>query len=447
MAMGYENKEDQEIVLDFGKFWEIIKYRKKLFLKSFIIILLLLIVLVLILPKKYEVNADLYVNKTNNTNLAEINPYVIASLGGADNVSSLLSGGNGAGLQNEVEIMRSPLVLNNVIKDNNLRYLKGEKKGELLSTEDFLKKNISISPKRGTNVISISYKSRKPLQSYNVVNSIISNYEKVNEGINTKKAQKDKELLAKTYADTNKSVNQKLATLKTASTLPESSATNLGMLAALKGHSRAIGGAMGSIQSQIVEGKKSQLSIDQDVDKLKFVKTKLEWSNLIEKMAKDTTNVIVLKKPELKRSFDYTEPNLKVNIILSIFLAIAGALLAVLYIENMDKSLTYTVLGKNTIFNIEDNLEDLKLLLMANQNDNFSLVSFNGFSQLILQQLSSSPNLKIIPAQINPQTINEIVNSNNIILAGKVGETSKKTYQQIKCVCEDAQKPICAEIV
>lgn len=436
--------ENDELIIDFKKIFRILNHRKLLIAKISISFILFFVILTFIIPKKYETDADIYINKSTNTNLADINPYVISSSGGEEFPG--LPGATADNLQNEIEIMKSPLIMDKVIKENNLRYKKGKKKGELLSTKDFLKKNISIEIKKGSNVISISCKSKNPVLSYNVVNSIISNYQKVNEEINLKKATNDKKLLESSYEETTKTLNQKLYALKNTDTAPVSSMTGIGMLAVLKKHNKTVSDAMSSIQSQVAEGQKSQIAVDQEVEKLKLVKSKLEWANLVEKMSKDTTNVIILKYPEIKRGFEQSNPKLLNNLILGIIFAIFASAAAVIFAEKTDKTLTYSELSDKVIYDAEKNLDDLKVLLLANPKENFSFVTFNGFKEEILKGLDSFNNFKIIKADINQKIIDEILNSNKLIFAAKISQTSKKLYQQIKRICIEKKGLIHTEI-
>lgn len=444
--MQYETDND-EVIVDFKKVFKIIDYRKSLITKVFLTFMLIFIVLYFISPKVYKTDADLYVKKTNNTNIAEINPYVIESMSNlAGGVAGMLTGGM-AGLQNEIEIMKSPLVMDNVIKENNLRYNKGNKKGELISTRDFLKNNLSIKNEKGSNIISIKYKSLSAKQSYNVVNSIINNYQKVSEEFNLRKAISDKNLLQVSYEETNKDLNKKLSLLEHAPALPETAMSSLGPLAALRGHARSASGAIGSIQSQIVKGKKSEISLEQDVEKLKFVKEKLEWSKLIEQMSKDKSNVIILKAPEIKRDFEQSSPKLWLNLLLGAIFGLIASIITVIFAEIKDDKLTYSNLGNNVLYDVENNLDDLKALLLTKSKNNILFVTFGGFKTDLFKKLDGFTNIKSIAAGLSPQQINEISNSDNIIFAGKIGESPKKLYYQMKTICTEAQKRLYAEII
>jgi len=440
--------EEDEIVIDFNKIYKILWQRKFLVMKIFTTCLVVVLGITLMLPKKYETNADIYINKSNDTNLAELNPYILSTLSGAGSMASLLSGGGGAGLQNEMDIMESPLVMDNVIKDNNLRCTKGPRKGEFITTRSFLnKKVISIENKKGSNIISIAYKSGDPVLNYNIVNSIITNYQKVNAEINTKKALKDKKLLENSYVATNKTLNQKLSAMKNSSALPPTAMASLGVLNALRGQNRAIGRAVGSVQSQVVDGQKSQIAVDQEVDKLKMVKTKLEWTGLVEQMSKDTSNIIVLKKPEIKKDFEQSSPKLMLNLILGAILGVFASVIGVIFVENIDKTLSYSDLGERPIYNIEKNIDELKIILLSNLKEKISLVVFEGFDMGILRNLNEFINLKVINVDISSQTINDIESADKLIFAAKVGQTPKKLYKQIKTICTDSNKQICTEII
>ena len=105
-----------------------------------------------IMPKKWEVDADLYINKSNNSNFVDLNPYAIAELGASGGMSALMTGGGS--LTNELELMQSPLVIDKVIKENDIRFkklfgiFKTVKTGQLITTDKFLKRGISFENKK-----------------------------------------------------------------------------------------------------------------------------------------------------------------------------------------------------------------------------------------------------------------------------------------------------------
>ena len=97
----------------FLAFWN----RKKLLVTVFTIVLLYFIASTFWTTKKWTVDADLYINKANSSNVLEINPYAIEESAG---LASMLSSQNP--LANELELMQSPLVIDKVIQENNLRF-------------------------------------------------------------------------------------------------------------------------------------------------------------------------------------------------------------------------------------------------------------------------------------------------------------------------------------
>ena len=153
--------------------------------------------------KKYVVDADLYINKSNNSNFVDLNPYAIAEIGAVGGMAAIMSGGGS--LTNELELMQSPLVIDKVIKENDLRFKKlfgifpTVKTGQPLTTKAFLKKGISFENKKGTNVVTITYKTKKPELGYNVVSSIISNYVQLQKELNAQKSKSDKRIIEKSY--------------------------------------------------------------------------------------------------------------------------------------------------------------------------------------------------------------------------------------------------------
>ena len=141
-----QDELDDELTIDLKKIFFALWSRKFLIAKTFVAVLVLFIVLTFIMPKKYSVESDLYVNKANNSNMMEINPYAIEELGGAGGGMAALMAGGGGVLTNELELMQSPLVIDKVIRENNLVYKKlfgifpNKKEGEFISTKVFLKK-------------------------------------------------------------------------------------------------------------------------------------------------------------------------------------------------------------------------------------------------------------------------------------------------------------------
>ena len=113
---------DEELNINVEKIWKTIWRRRVLLIKVFCSVLAFFILLTFIMPKKYKVTADLYINKSNNSNMMEVNPYFLDEAGGTP-----ISMGADKQMNNEIQLMTSALVLDKVIRDNNIKYKKGKK--------------------------------------------------------------------------------------------------------------------------------------------------------------------------------------------------------------------------------------------------------------------------------------------------------------------------------
>ena len=273
----YNSKEDldEDLNINLEKYWKAIWSRKVLLITVFFSVLMFFILLTFILPKKYTVTADLYINKSNNSNMIEVNPYVLDDASGP-----MLSMGADKAINNEIELMKSELVLDKVIRDNNIVYKKkfgiipNKKEGEFVSAEAFYGKGkkLQIENTKNTNVITIEYKAKTPELAYGVVSSLITNYIELHKEINTEKSKSDKQLLEAEYNKIKENLNKKL---NQASGLPVQSVSGIGNLSAMSGFSRSASQAIGSIKSQYIAGEKSQLAVTEESQKLAQLATKL----------------------------------------------------------------------------------------------------------------------------------------------------------------------------
>ena len=445
----YNQELDEELTIDLKKIFCSLWSRKFLISKVFLIILLCFVILTFISPKKYKVDSDLYINKANNTNMMEINPYAIEELGGAGGgMAALMSGGGGA-LTNELELMQSPLVIDKVIRENNLVYKKkfgiipNKKEGEYISTAAFLKKNISFENKKGTNVITIEYKSKDPELAYNVVNSIINNYVELHKQLNTEKSKSDKKVIEAEYNKAKKALNTKL---NSSSGLPEQALATSGNISAMSAFSKSARQAMANLTGQVIQGQKSRVAVTEEAEKVAALSSKLEWAKMVDEMS-DSSKVLVLKKPQKLRDFEYSSPKLLVNILLGIVFGFIASLFAVIFAENTDKKLTYSMLGDNIIYDLEEDFSDLKLLLLANADKHISIVTFEDIPSNILSKFENIRNINFVKADISNEFVNNITASNKVILIVSVGKTNSKFYKQIKSMLAEMNKNIISEVI
>lgn len=439
---------DEELTIDLKKIFFVLWNKKYLIIKIFFTILVLFITLTFILPKKYSVESDLYINKANSSNMMEINPYAIEELGGAGGVAALMAGGGGT-LINEMELIQSPLVIDKVIRENNLVYKKrwgiipNKKEGEFISTKAFLKKNISFENKKGTNVLSIEYKNKDPELAYNVVNSIINNYIELHKQLNSDKAKSDQKILEAEYNRAKQVLNQKVNTM---SGLPEQSMMSTGNLAAMGAFSNSAQRALSTLKGQVVSGERSRIEVTEEAAKVANLSSKLEWAKMVDKMS-DSSKVLVIKEPQKLRDFEYSSPKLLINILLGIVFGFIASLFAVIFAEITDKKLTYSMLGENIIYDLENDFSDLKLLLLANQDKNISLVCFENIPENIIPQLQSFRNIHLIKADISGEFVESVKNSAEVIIFATVGKTNSKLYKQIKTMLMEMNKKVAQEVL
>ena len=443
----YNQELDEELTIDLKKILFALWSRRSLIVKTFTLILVIFVALTFIMPKKYKVESDLYVNKANSSNMMEINPYAIEELGGAGGGMAALMAGGGGTLTNELELMQSPLVIDKVIRENNLickkkfGILPNKKEGEFISTQAFLKKNISFENKKGTNVITIEYKSKDPELAYNVVNSIINNYVELHKKKKKKKSKSDKQVIEREYNKAKKALNQKVNTV---SGLPEQAAATAGNLSAMSAFSKSAQQAMANIKGQIVAGQKSRITVTEEAEKVAALSSKLEWAKMVDEMS-DSSKVLVLKEPQKLRDFEYSSPKLLINILLGIVFGFIASLFAVILAENTDKKLTYSMLGDNIIYNLEDDFSDLKLYLLANQDKKDSIAVFENISQNIAEQLQAYKNVNLVKADITEEFVQNIKNSDEVVVLTSIGKTNSKLYKQIKMMLAEMKKDVAIE--
>ena len=441
-----QDELDEELTIDLKKIALAIWSRKFLIAKIFVAVFLFFVLMTFISAKKYTVDADLYINKTTSSNMAEINPYFISEVGTGGGMAALMSGGGN--LMNELEIMQSPLVIDKVIQENDLRFKKlfgiipTVKTGKPLTTEKFLKKKVKFELKKGTNVVTVSYKDKDKELAYNVVNSIINNYIALHKELNSEKSKSDKTVLEAEYKQAKADLDKKMNSL---SGMPANSMTGSGGLTAMSAFSKSAQKALSGIQGQYVSGLKSEIALREDAEKVAELAKKVEWARLVENMS-DSSNVVVLKEPRRLQDYEQTSPKLFTNIILGIVFGAIAALFAVIFVENTDKKLTYSMLGDNIIYDFEKDFIDLKSILLANKKL-VSLIMFDKPDEQLINELSKFKNINFVKADISEEFENGVQNSSKVIMLLSVGKTNSKEYKRIKDFLSKLNKEILVEVL
>ena len=446
-----QEENNEELTIDLKKIFFALWHRKNLIIAIFLICILAFASLTFVLSKKYTVTADLYINKTTSSNLIEFNPFALDEVGAAGGgVAALMSGGNNA-LANEMELIKSPLVIDKVIKENNLVYGKkfgiipNKREGEYLSAAAFIGKgkNPSFENKKGTNVLTIEYKSKDPELAYNVVNSIINNYIEFYKQLNSDKAKSDQKIIETEYNKAKQALTQKVNTMNG---LPEQAMMSTGNLTAMSAFSKPAQRALSTIKGQVISGERSRIDVTEESAKVAHLSSKLEWAKMVDKMS-DSSKVLVLKEPQKLRDFEYSSPKLLVNILLGIVFGFIASLLAVIFSENADKKLTYSMLGENIIYNLKNDFSDLKLILLANQDKKVAIVSFENIPEDIQLQLKEYRNVSLINADISNEFVQNVKYADEIVIFASVGKTNSKFYKQIKTMIAEMNKKVVQEVL
>ena len=443
----YTQELDEELTIDLKKIFFALWSRKTLIVKVFLGVLVFFVLLTFVSPKKYKVESDLYINKAQNSNMMDINPFVLEELGaGGGGVAALMSGGGG--LTNELELIQSTLVIDRVIRENNLVYKKkfgiipNKKEGEYISTTAFLKKNISFENKKGTNVITIEYKSGNPELAYNIVNSIITNYIALHKELHSEKSKSDKKIIEKQYNLARKSFE---SAVKKTDGLPEQALVSSGQLSALSAFSHSAQKALSNLKGQVIRGEKAKLDLTEEASKVASLSSKLEWAKMVEEMS-DSSKVLVLKEPQKLRDFEYASPKLLINILLGIVFGVIASLFAVIFVENTDKKLTYSMLGDNIIYDGDNDFTDIKVQLLANKDNKIACVFFEDLNSLSVQ-LKDFSNVSFINADISSEFVDKLSQTKDVILFATINKTDSKLYKQIKQMLSEMNKTVILEVL
>ena len=348
-------------------------------------------------------------------------------------------------INNEIQLMLSELVLDKVIRDNDIKYKKGKKKGEYLSADAFYKKgkSLKIENIKNTNVITIKYKAKKPDFAYGVVSSLIANYVELHKEINTQKSKSDKQLLEEEYEKTKAQLDSKI---NQTSGLPSHTMSNIGNLSAMSAFSKTASHAINSLKNQYLEGQKSQFAVSEESQKLAHIATKLEWAKMVEYLS-DDSKVLVLKEPKHLRPFENSSPKLLINIIMGCIFGVFASLAALIYKEQTDDKLTYTSLSNNIIYDGTTNIDLIKTEILGYCPKTTLLVSLTQLSQEFINNIQSLPNTKFIYADLNTEFIEEINAHDGIMIISKIQDTSKDTYKKIISIIKKHNKIIIDDVL
>lgn len=441
----YQQNYQEDLTLNFKKLFFILWSRKFTMFKIGFIVFAIVVLSTFVFSKKYKVVTDLYINKTNNSNMAEINPYFIDEMG-----SVTLNSVSDKTMMNELEFIQSPLVMDKVIVDNNIRFEKflgifpTVKTGKYMTTEKFLKYNrLKIEHKKGTSVIEISYKDKDRELAYNIINSIIKYYVELHKEINNEKSKSDKKILEAEYNQAKQNLNSKITKV---SGLPINAMNSTGNLAAMSAFSKSAQQAMANIKGQFVEGEKSQIELREESEKVTQLASKLQWAKLVDEMS-DSSKVFVLKEPRLPEEYEQVSPKILINIILGIVYGVFFALFSVIFKEYTDKELTYSMLGENIIYNLDKEFKTLATEVISNENNKMAFIFFEEMPKSIFEKFKNFVNVIPLKAEISNTFKDSLNNVNNIVTFASIGKTSSEDYKLVKKMVTNLNKEIIYEVL
>ena len=436
---------DEDLNINVEKIWKTIWSRRVLLIKVFCSVLAFFILLTFIMPKKYKVTADLYINKSNSSNLMEVNPYILDEAAGP-----VVNMGTDKAINNEIELIKSELVLDKVIRDNNIVYKKkwgiipNKKEGEYLTAEAFYKKGkkLKIENTKNTNVITIQYTAGKPELAYGVVSSLITNYIELHKDLNTEKSKSDTKLLEAEYKKIKENLDKSISK---ASGLPAQSMTGIGNLSAMSAFSRSASSAIGNIRSQYIAGEKSQIAVSEESQKLTQLAAKLEWAKMVEQMS-DSSKVLVLKEPKQLRPFEKSSPKLLINIILGCIFGGLASLITLIFVEQKSKKLTYSMLSNNTLFNATDKVKKIENRCYGFNPQKVLILSFVQLPIAFINRLQSIQNVNIAYYNDTREYIDRISAADKIVLISKIDVTDAESYKDVRDIIKDQNKDIIYDV-
>ena len=222
--------------------------------------------------------------------------------------------------------------------------------------------------------------------------------------------------------------------------------TTSGNLTAMSAFSKSAQQAMSTIKSQVIAGERSRIALTEEAAKVAELSSKLEWAKMVDKMS-DSSKVLVLKEPQKLRDFEYSSPKLLINIIIGIVFGFIISIFAIIFAELTDRKLTFSMLSDNIIYDLKRDFTDLKLQLLANQDKNISIVTFENLSVDILSSLKEFKNITVIKADITNEFVQYINKSEKVILFSKIGQTNSKLYKQIRTILSNLGKDILKEVL
>jgi polysaccharide biosynthesis transport protein len=178
-----DNYKEQDSI-NFQQYWLILKRR---WLPSAIVVGSIVGITALVTFQQkpiYETEGKLLFNKSNKVSaLTGLNP-TIGELSGVTNLSNPL--------ETESEIIRSYPLLEKTIIKLNLK----DKQGKPIKVDSF-RTSLKVKGVKGTDILSLSYRSTNPQEAANIVNSLMADYLETSRNNSTAETRAAREFLSK----------------------------------------------------------------------------------------------------------------------------------------------------------------------------------------------------------------------------------------------------------
>ncbi len=193
--------QDSEKVIDLSRYWSVCKRRWPIIAAIFSATVGATMLVTFLVKPVYQADAEV-INQGPN--------QLSALLGLAQELGALGGGGGSSNpLKTQAEIIRSRPVVQEVITSLNLQ----DQDGEPLKYEDFLD-NLETEEVRGTDVLSVSYRSKDPEEAVAVVKKIMVLYLKNNLAFTRSQAASARQVLERQIPRTELEIKEAAADLR-----------------------------------------------------------------------------------------------------------------------------------------------------------------------------------------------------------------------------------------
>ncbi len=445
-----------ELHFDFYKVRQILYFRRKQILIIYIFTLLASLIYSICAPKVYESKASILININTNTNINEFNPYqadkeMLYATNAKSSTTKLIN--------NEIQILKSSKVLFPVIEKNKIL----AKDNQYISTDQLIKsKKLAIENIKNSDVILIKYQDQSPEKAQAFLNDLLVSYTLVSNNLYLEKTKKDLLFLEKYITKTQHSIAKKISHLKLSNMH-----TRLKPSASLD--------LIGSIDSnynlykqdltrKFLNYKIYQKELEQEFSNLAALNSKFNKSKILKDYSKNSKKFTVLSGPTLHGKNNYIQPNLILNIVSALAIALFISLSYIIGSEIASKKLPLSDFNSfETIAKINDFYKISNQLILNQENlHNTSIIALvdTVTKAKMLNKLNLILNEKANTSTSKEQLNNSVIESNNlkeileyikssshIIFLIKINASNRELYKILKQHINALEKHVILELI